>query len=129
MTTSNNNAKLWSKLQEQKIEDLATASGINGKIENGSLPEMVKLDEFKGKTVNQLRAKIVNMGYYKKAEPKTANPETGQVTRKIDFVKAIQTLTGVNDLGTLEKASKPQLEALSNALVALSEQENVKQDK
>jgi hypothetical protein len=120
------NAQSWSDLQALKIEEIATVNGtvLNGKIANEQLADMAEMPEFKGKTVNQIRAKTVNMGYYQKAVPKTANAETGKVTRKMDLVKAIEILSGCSDLGTLEKASKPQLEALSNALTSISDQYN-----
>ena len=122
---------LWSKVQRAKIEAIATLNGtvIAGKISNDQLADMAEMPEFKGKTVNQIRAKTVNLGFYQKAAPKTATAATGdKPTRKLDLVKAIEVLTGCNDLGTLEKASKPQLEALSAALVSISDQYNAENE-
>ena len=125
-TTTTTNAQTWSKLQAEKIEAIATKNGTvpAGKIPNEDLADLVETEMFKGKTVNQLRAKIVNMGHYQKATPKTADKATGKVTRKSDYVKAIEIFTGIADLGTLEKASKPQLEALSNALVSINDKQD-----
>jgi hypothetical protein len=130
-TTTNANAKTWSKIQEAKIEAIATVNGtiVAGKIANDQLEGMVEMPEFAGKNVNQLRAKIVNLGYYQKAVAKTADKTTGKVTRKLDLVKAIEIFTGCSDLGSLEKASKPQLEALSNALINISDQYNAENPK
>lgn len=131
MKTDNtkNSAKLWSKVQEQKIEEIASTMP-KGLISNEDLADISKLPEFAGKTPNQIRSKTVTLGYYQKAQPKTASADGKPATvRKADYVKAIEILTGVKDLGTLEKASKPQLEALSKALTKLSDQENAKQGK
>lgn len=121
--TTTTTAKTWTPAQESKIESIATVNGTNikGLIPNEDLAKLIETADFKGKTVNQLRAKIVNMGYYQKATPKTADKETGKVSRKLDYVKAIEIMTGCTDLSTLEKASKPQLEALSKALTSLSD--------
>jgi hypothetical protein len=115
---------LWSAVLLSAIEAKFEA---DGRINNDTVKEMLAADESiflaAGKTVNMLRSKIVDLGYYEKAaaKPKIA----GKVaTRKIEYVEAIQTLTGCTDLSSLEKASKPQLEMLAGALTTLSDNFN-----
>lgn len=110
----------WSADQISAIEDQFSA---HGRINNETVKVMQKTELFAAKSVNMLRSKIVNAGYYQVAE-KSSAPAKDAPTRKIAFVKAIEVLTGCKDLGTLEKASKPQLQALSEALTTLSAQYN-----
>lgn len=110
----------WSKAQIEAIEDQFAA---HGRINNDTVKVMQKTELFAAKTVNMLRSKIVNTGYYQVAE-KSSAPAKDAPIRKLAYVKAIEALTGCSDLSTFEKASKPQLQALSEALTTLSAQFN-----
>jgi hypothetical protein len=105
----------WSDAQVAQLE-----KAYMGSESNGSLDTMIA-----GKTAAAVRSKLVSLGLYEKAAPtsKTGAP-VGE--RKGDLVKAIEILTGVKTgmLDTLEKASKPQLAALAEALTKLSDRDN-----
>ena len=78
-----------------------------------------------GKTVSMVRGKLVNLGEY---VPNAARPTGGKVaTRKISLVRAAEILLSMNEgsLDSLEKASKPDLDRLNEALIALSDARNV----
>lgn len=76
-----------------------------------------------GKSAAMARSKLVNLGLYIKADPaaKTAEGKPAK-SSKIQLVNAIEILLSqpVDSLNTLEKASKPQLEALAATLAKLS---------
>lgn len=75
------------------------------------------------KTVHSIRGKLVSEGaYVAKATTKAAK---GEVTTKASLVNAIGILAGTSaNLGSLEKATKGDLQALADALVARSEDIN-----
>lgn len=78
-----------------------------------------------GKTAAMARSKLVNLGLYIKADPaaKTADGTTAKKLGKTQLVASVEILLSMptDSLNTLEKASKPQLEALAATLVALSD--------
>ena len=77
-------------------------------------------------TAPQLRGKAVSDGYYKKKTQaeKAGEHGTSQV-RKASIVSAIETIASMpkGSLESLGKAKKPELEALSNALIAMSDRQ------
>lgn len=79
-------------------------------------------------TARMVQSKASSMKIYA-AGVGTKQPESAgeQPARKIQIVNAVETLLSLpkNSLDTLEKASKAQLQKLANALVQLSEQENI----
>ena len=121
-TTSND----WTKAQVEAIENAVEIKGEN--LNNDDVKNLVTGNALftNIKSVPMLRSKVVNLGYYQKAAPKSVGSTGTPTVRKMDYVEALQTLSGVDDLKTLEKASKPQLEALANALTLLSAQDNAK---
>lgn len=78
-------------------------------------------------TAPQLRGKAVSDGYYKKKTQaeKAGEHGTSQV-RKASIVSAIETIASMpkGSLESLGKAKKPELEALSNALIAMSDRQD-----
>lgn len=78
-------------------------------------------------TAPQLRGKAVSDGYYKKKTQaeKAGEHGTSQV-RKASIVSAIETIASMpkGSLESLGKAKKPELEALSAALIAMSDRQD-----
>jgi hypothetical protein len=95
----------------------------SGLISNADIKALVLTDDFKGKTVPMLRGKVVAMKRYQTvaASPKPATESN--VQRKSDFVSAVETLLSIPDgrLSSFEKASKADLQALTDALIALAD--------
>jgi hypothetical protein len=118
-------AAAWSPVQLSAITAAAerTESGL---LTNEDVTALAKTEPFvsAGKTLNMVRSKAVNMDMYQKATAKSVGV-SGTVTRKIEFVNAIEILASLNKgaLASLEKASKPQLEALANALTSKSDKQ------
>jgi hypothetical protein len=118
-------APAWSTVQLSAITAAAerTESGL---LTNEDVTALAKTEPFvnAGKTLNMVRSKAVNMDVYQKATTKSVGV-SGTVTRKIEFVNAIEILASLNkgSLASLEKASKPQLEALANALTSKSDKQ------
>jgi hypothetical protein len=78
-------------------------------------------------TVSQLRGKAVNSGYYaKKTESEKASEHGTSQVRKASIVSAIETILSMpkGSLESLGKAQKPQLQALSDALIAVSDKQD-----
>lgn len=78
-------------------------------------------------TVSQLRGKAVSSGYYaKKTEAEKASEHGTSQVRKASIVSAIETILSMpkGSLESLGKAQKPQLQALSNALIAISDKQD-----
>lgn len=110
----------WTDAQVTMLETAYTGSECNA-----SLDTMIA-----GKTVAAVRSKLVSLGLYEKADPAAVKAAGGTAAqRKIQIVSAIEILTGMpkDSLETLEKASKPQLEALAKALTLLSDRSNADQ--
>lgn len=80
--------------------------------------------QFDNKTAVAIRGKLVSLGIYEKGEPKAVGGASS--TRKSQIVTGIEILASMKkgSLESLEKASKPQLEALADALKNLSERHN-----
>lgn len=115
MTNSKTVAFTWNAKTEAALK-----AAYTGKADNGRLAEIGK--QFDNKTDSMIRSKLVSMGVYEKDEAKKAG--TGKVTaRKAETRQAIETLLSLpkNSLETLDKASKADLEAVSKALIALSD--------
>lgn len=77
-----------------------------------------------GKTAAEVRGKLVSLGIYKKSDtPKTVGGKPA--AKKIEIVNAIEILLSMpkNSLESLEKAAKPQLDALAAKLVAMSDKQ------
>lgn len=92
----------------------ALKAGYNGDNSADALAALVA-----GKTAAMARSKLVNLGLYIKADPATKAADGKPAkSNKIQLVNAIEVLLSqpVDSLNTLEKASKPQLEALAAAL-------------
>lgn len=117
---ANKKASNWTDAQVSQLEKAYTGSECNA-----SLDTMIA-----GKTAAAVRSKLVSLGLYEKADPAAAKAASGTAAqRKVQIVSAIEILTGMpkNSLETLEKASKPQLEALAKALTQLSDRSNADQ--
>lgn len=72
----------------------------------------------------QLRGKAVNTGYYqKKTQAEKAGEHGTSQVRKASIVSAIETMSSLpkGSLESLGKGKKPELELLSNALIAMSD--------
>jgi hypothetical protein len=117
-TAPKKSASTWSDAQVKQLETAYTGSECNASLDN-----MIA-----GKTAAAVRSKLVSLGLYEKADP-TAKAAASVASRKPSIVKAIEILVGVKtgELETLEKASKPQLEALAAALTKLSDRSNADQ--
>lgn len=104
-----------------KIE--TTFESLGRPLNNEDVKALLSADECKNLNVHQLRGKVVHLGYYQKAVAKSVGTGDAPVTRKIEFVNAIETMLNKEkgSLASFEKASKPQLEAMANALIALSD--------
>jgi hypothetical protein len=98
----------------------AAETALNGKLSNEDLKILVATPEFSNKNLQEVRGKAVFMKVYQAAaEKRKVGGEPTQ--RKMQFVNAISTLTScTSSLDSLEKASKPDLEALNSALVLMS---------
>lgn len=106
-------AKAWTPELEAKLE-----ASYTGKEMNDQLGNLIT-----GKTAAAVRSKLVSMGLYEKNDPRSVGGASS--TRKIEIVNAIEILLSKEkgSFASLEKASKPELEALSAALVALSDRD------
>jgi hypothetical protein len=112
-TTSKN----WDEKQEAQLQEIYTGSADNARLaEIGA--------HFGGKSAAAVRGKLVSMGLYEKGEHRAVGGVNS--TKKIEIVNAIEIFAGMNKgaLDSLEKASKPQLEALSAVLANLSDRSN-----
>ena len=109
----------WTEILLAAITSAVTAKG--SPLNNDDVTNLAKTAPFvaAGKTVNMVRSKAVNMGkeVYQAAAPKSVGV-SGVVVRKIKLVEAIETLANLKkgSLLSYEKASKPELELLSNSL-------------
>lgn len=130
MPTTTTKAPLWNKKQEDAIETIFSDSG---RIKNADLQGILTEDQetktpiFNGKNVAELRGKVVKMGYYQiVTKTTTSGKEAPQ--RKMSYVKAAETMLNISagSLDTFEKASKPQLEVLVNALKTINDSQNAK---
>lgn len=113
-------ASNWTDAQVEQLEKVYTGAECNGNLEN----------LIAGKTAAAVRSKLVSLGLYEKADPAAAKAAAGTAAqRKVQIVTAIEILAGCKkgELDTLEKASKPQLEALAKALTLLSDRSNADQ--
>lgn len=111
----------WTPAQIEIIETFASQQASK-LIDAESIKTLAENDAFKAKTVPMLRSKVVNLGYYKKAE-KARVVGAPVAKRKLEYVSAIEIFTSLpaGSLASLEKASKPELEKLNAALVALND--------
>ena len=117
----------WTAAQVSKIEDFANAQ-TDKRITNEQIKTIFTQDPLFGeKSVSMLRGKILNLGYYSIVK-KTVGTAEGKAPakRKMQYVEAIETILSApkGSLDTFEKASKIQLEQLSNALIALSDKQD-----
>lgn len=105
-------SKNWDEPAEQKLRDLYAEKGQPS--DTDTLTEIGKL--LGGKTAAAVRGKLVSLGIYQKGEPKAVGGASS--TRKSQIVTGIEVLASMpkGSLESLEKASKPQLEALAAAL-------------
>lgn len=113
-------ASNWTDAQVAQLEKAYIGAECNGNLDT----------LIAGKTAAAVRSKLVSLGLYEKADPAAAKAAAGTAAqRKIQIVNAIEILTGCGKgtLDTLEKASKPQLEALAKALTLLSDRSNADQ--
>ena len=119
MKEATKKASNWTDAQVAQLETAYTGSECNA-----NLDTMIA-----GKTAAAVRSKLVSLGLYEKADPAAAKAGTAAGQRKVQIVTAIEILTGMpkDSLETLEKASKPQLEALAEALTKLSDRSNADQ--
>ena len=77
-----------------------------------------------GKTAAEVRGKLVSLGIYVKSDaPKTVGGKPA--AKKIEIVNAIEILLSMpkNSLESLEKAAKPQLDALAAKLIKMSDKQ------
>lgn len=116
MTTKTASAKVpsWSDAQVKALTD-----GYKG---DNSTAGLIALCS--GKTAAEVRGKLVSLGIYKKSDtPKTVGGKPA--AKKIEIVNAIEILLSMpkNSLESLEKAAKPQLDALAAKLVAMSDKQ------
>lgn len=83
--------------------------------------------ELSGKlSASQLRGKAVSAGYYqKKTEQEKASEHGTSQTRKSAYVSSIETMLSLQAgaLESLGKGKKPELELLTNALIAMSDKQ------
>jgi len=119
-------SKTYTPVQIAAIEAAFEACAKGEKLNNDDAKRLTDSEVFSNKNLDEVRGKIVSLGYYKAAK-KVAVGSGGVVTkRKMEYVQAIETLTN-NEKGSLasfEKGSKPQLEMLSNSLVKQSDRFN-----
>lgn len=104
----------WSDAQVKAITE-----GYNG---DNSTAGLIALCS--GKTAAEVRGKLVSLGIYVKSDaPKTVGGKPA--AKKIEIVHAIETMLSMprNSLESLEKAAKPQLDALAATLVKMSDRQ------
>jgi hypothetical protein len=113
-------AKTWSDSETAQLVERYKASGFD----NSKLDSLMA-----GKTAAQCRSKLVSLGEYRKAEPAAKTSADVESSRKSGFVKAIEILASLpaGSLASLEKAAKPELQKLAEALTLASERVNVDQ--
>jgi hypothetical protein len=124
MTVSTAN---WTTEQTAKIENFASAQE-NGKITNDQIKSVFEKDPlFSGKSTQMLRGKILNLGYYEIVKKAVGTIDgKAPAKRKMAYVQAIETMLSKEkgSFASFEKASKLELEALSDALIALSDNQS-----
>lgn len=110
-------AKTWSDVETEKLVEAYKASGCD----NSKLDQLMA-----GKTAAQCRSKLVSLGEYVKAEPAAKTSADVESSRKSGFVKAIEILASLpaGSLASLEKAAKPELQKLAEALTLASDRHN-----
>jgi|TARA_B110000977_G_C11031647_1_gene475499 hypothetical protein len=115
--------KSTSTFTTAQIEALETfaAATESGMITNDDVKQLIKSDDFEGKTASMVRGKVVAMKLYKTVET-SARPASASVLRKSDFVSSIEELLSLNEgsLPSFEKASKKDLQLLVDTMVALN---------
>jgi hypothetical protein len=81
-----------------------------------------------GKSAAAVRSKLVSLGVYEKNEPRKVGGASS--TRKIEIVHAIETMLSKDrdSLASLEKASKAELDALSKAIIAISDNQEAESE-
>jgi hypothetical protein len=114
----------FTSVQIATLEAFA-AEAESGKISNADLKALVLTEEFEGKTIPMVRGKVVAMKLYQTVaeSPKSATTETAGAKRKSHFVAAVETILSVPEgrFASFEKASKADLQALTDALIALGD--------
>jgi len=111
----------YSKVQLESLITAYTAEELTDADRKDVMEKFAK--EF-GKTVNSIRSKLSREKVYIK--PTKTTKAGGAITRKADIVATIAQMTDndVETIASLEKATKLALEAIVNALVALSPDED-----
>ena len=99
----------------------STAQLVSAYVEAGKDNEQLEvIAKEMGKTVPAVRSKLVSLGEYEK--PAVARKVGGaSAVRKMALVREIQNRTGIENLESLEKASKAHLQALVDALPEVAE--------
>lgn len=105
----------WSDAQVKQISD----GYVKGKNSTADLLALCA-----GKTAAEIRGKLVSLGLYEKSDaPKTVGGKPA--AKKIEIVNGIEILLSMpkGSLESLEKAAKPQLDALAATLVKMSDRQ------
>lgn len=124
MTTTKTHAKKsaseYTEAMVAYLETVYPAKKAEGE-NNEVLAEMVaefnkKFGDEKTVTVNAVRQKLVSLGIYEKDAPRAVGGASG--VRKLSIVRTIEAALGLEkgSLDSFEKASKSELEKLSQAL-------------
>jgi len=127
MTTSKTVS--WTPAQILRIENFASEQA-NTKITNEQIKEVLVKEKIfmdADKSVQMMRGKILNLGYYEIVKKAVGTAEgKAPAKRKMAYVEAIEIFLSQKkgSFATFEKASKIELEQLSNALIALSDKQD-----